>query len=155
MTGDAAHRQALLTEGDRVARELAQTLHVTLDGQERVILLGRSLAVNLIPAVQDTLEVVSRRAGQPLRAVATVDDRGRPALQVVDTAGVIRRVVPADDVIRDLLYVQGRLDQTVRAHLQDGLSGDEHHATRALVACLKSRAVLTALHRLVSTLLTA
>jgi hypothetical protein len=41
----------------------------------------------------------------------------------------------------------------VRGHLQEALAGDEHHATRALVACLRSRAVLGAMQRLVSGLL--
>ncbi|WP_412028802.1 hypothetical protein [Deinococcus yunweiensis] len=143
----------MLDEGDRLSRELAQTLHVTLEGQERVVLLGRSLSVNLIPAVQETLEVISRRAGRPLHALLIVDDRGRPVLQIVNADGVIERVLPADDVFRDLLTVRGRLEPTVRTHLQDGLSGDEHHATRCLVACLRSRAVLTAMQRMVSALL--
>ncbi|WP_240741576.1 hypothetical protein [Deinococcus sp. KSM4-11] len=118
-----------------------------------MILLGRSLAVNLIPAFQETLEVISRRAGRPLHALLVTDGRDRPVLQVVDGDGVIRRALPADDLIRDLLYMRGRLEPTVRGHLQDGVSGDEHHATRALVACLKSRAVLSAMQRLVSALL--
>lgn len=120
-----------------------------------MILLGRSLVVNLIPAVQETLEVISRRAGRPLHAPLVVDDRGRPVLQIVTADGVVGRVLPADDVVRDLLYVRGRLEPTVHAHLQDGLTGDEHHATRCLVACLRSRAVLSALQRLVAGLLRA
>ncbi|WP_309573191.1 hypothetical protein [Deinococcus sp.] len=119
-----------------------------------MILLGRSLTVNLLPAFQETLEVISRRAGRPLRALLALDERQRPALQIVDGDGVIRRSLPAADLIRDLLYVRGRLEPTVRGHLQDGVRGDEHHATRALVSCLKSRAVLLAMQRLVSAQLT-
>ncbi|WP_243398363.1 hypothetical protein [Deinococcus koreensis] len=118
-----------------------------------MILLGRSLAVNLLPAFQDTLELISRRAGQPQRGLLTLDDRGKLMLQTVDGDGVLRHRLGADNLIAGLLYRHGRLDPVVRAHLQGGLSGDEHHATRALVACLKSRPVLQAMQRQISALL--
>lgn len=41
---------ALLAEGDRLARHLGQTLHAGLSDQTRLILLGRSLATNLVNA---------------------------------------------------------------------------------------------------------
>lgn len=41
---------ALMTEGDRLARHLTQTLHVTAHDPARLTLLGRSLALNLTRA---------------------------------------------------------------------------------------------------------
>lgn len=146
-------QRALLLEGDRLARELAQILHGTLAEQGRVVLLGRSLAVNLIPAFQDTLELVSRRAGRPLRAVLMLDERGRAILQTVNADETPAQRLSADDLMRNLLYERGRLDPVVRAHLQGALSGDEHQATRALVQCLKSRSVLLSLRRQIIALL--
>lgn len=152
-TSLAPERQALLDEGDRLARTLAQTLHCTLDDQPRLVLLGRSLAVNLLPAFQDTLELISRRMGRPQRGALELDELGRLTLQTVDSDGVLRHRLGVDDLIAGLLFIRGRLEPTVRAHLQGGLSGDEHHATRALVQCLNSRPVLRAMQRQISALL--
>ena len=109
--------------------------------------------MNLLPAFQDTLELISRRMGHPQRGVLGLDDLGKLTLQTVDADGVLRHRLGADDLIAGLLFVRGRLEPTVRAHLQGGLSGDEHHATRALVQCLKSRPVLLAMQRQISALL--
>lgn len=139
--------QALMDEGDRLARHLAQTLDAMLHDQPRLIFLGRSLALNLVRAFLPTVEHVSGRAGAPLHAVLDLDERGRAVVQTVTADGELKAVLPVDDLLRDLLFVRGVLNPVVRGHLQDGVLGDEHHATRALVACLKSRPVLDAMGR--------
>ncbi|GAA0499126.1 hypothetical protein [Deinococcus depolymerans] len=144
---------ALMAEGDRLARHLAQTLGATLPDQPRLTLLGRSLALNLVNAFVPTLEHVTRRAGSPLHAALTVDDRGRPLLQTATPDGEAGPALSADDLLRDLLFVRGHLHPTVRDHLQAGLGGSEHQATRALVACLNSRPVLDAMTRAVQALM--
>lgn len=145
---------ALMAEGDRLARHLTQTLGATLPDQSRLTLLGRSLALNLVNAFVPTLEHVSRRAEQPLHATLSVDDRGRPLLITATPDGESGPALSADDLLRDLLFVRGHLHPTVREHLQGGLRGSEHQATRALVACLNSRPVLDAMTCTVQTLMT-
>lgn len=142
-----------MDEGDRLARHLAQTLDAGLHEQPRLIFLGRSLALNLVRAFLPTVEHVSRRAGTPLHAVLMSDGRGRAAVQTVTPDGELGRALPVDDLLRDLLYRRGALHPVVRGHLQGAVGGDEHHATRSLVACLKSRPVLDALGRQVQGLM--
>lgn len=139
--------QALMDEGDRLARYLAQTLDATLHDQPRLVFLGRSLALNLVRAFVPTVEHVSGRAGTPLHAVLDLDERGRAVVQTVTADGELNAVLPVDDLLRDLLFVRGALNPVVRDHLQAAVGGDEHRATRALVACLKSRPVLDAMGR--------
>lgn len=136
-----------MDEGDRLARYLAQTLDATLHDQPRLVFLGRSLALNLVRAFVPTVEHVSGRAGTPLHAVLDLDERGRAVVQTVTADGELNAVLPVDDLLRDLLFVRGALNPVVRDHLQDAVGGDEHRATRALVACLKSRPVLDAMGR--------
>ena len=145
--------ERLLAEGDRLARQLAQRLPVTLAQEPRVVLIGRSLAANLIPALLPTIEQISRRAGKPLHAVLGDDERDRSVVVVVNGDGEVQRRLPVDDVLAGLLFRQGRLHPKVAEHLQDALSGDEHHATRALAACLRSRPVLDGMQRLLQDLL--
>nr|WP_184128970.1 hypothetical protein [Deinococcus humi] len=136
-----------MDEGDRLARHLAQTLDATLHDQPRLIFLGRSLALNLVRAFLPTVEHVTGRAGKPLHALLELDERGRVVVQTVTGDGELNAVLPVDDLLRDLLFVSGLLNPVVRSHLQEAVRGDEHHATRALVACLKSRPVLDAMGR--------
>lgn len=143
----------LLAEGDRLARLLGQTLRVTASDSERLVLIGRSLAVNLVGAIVPTIEQISRRSGQPLHALVQADERERPCIVIVNADGEITQRLPADDLWQDLLFRQGRLHPTVWQHLQDAVMGDEHHATRALANCLRSRPVLDALQRLLNQLL--
>lgn len=153
-TGPATDPQAaLMAEGDRLARHLTQTLEATLPDQPRLTLLGRSLALNLVNAFVPALEHISRRAGRPLHATLTVDDRARPLLITTTPDGESGPALSADDLLRDLLFVRGHLHPVVREHLQGGLRGSEHQATRALVSCLNSRPVLDAMTRAVQTLL--
>ena len=137
----------LLEEGDRLARHLAQVLPVSAQDSARVFLLGRSLSSNLMAALLPTIEQISRRAGTPLHALLEPDERGRLVLEIISADGELVCRLPTEDVLRDLLFVRGRLHPVVQSHLTDALSGDEHHATRALVACLKSRPVLDAMGR--------
>lgn len=137
----------LLAEGDRLARHLGQTLRVSSADSERIVLVGRSLAVNLIGAFVPTVEQISRRSGQPMHALVQADELGQACVTVVNSDGEITQRLPVADLLQDLLFRQGRLHPTVLAHLQDALSGDEHHATRALASCLRSRPVLDALQR--------
>ncbi len=136
-----------MDEGDRLARHLAQTLDAGLHDQPRLIFLGRSLALNLVRAFLPTVEHVTGRAGTPLHAVLDLDERGRAVVETVTAHGERLGTLPVDDLLRDLLFVRGGLNPVVRTHLQDAVGGDEHHATRALVACLKSRPVLDAMGR--------
>ncbi|WP_291426230.1 hypothetical protein [Deinococcus sp.] len=145
--------ELLLAEGDRLARLLAQKLPVTLDHETRTALIGRSLAVNLINALLPTIEQISRRAGTPLHALLEADARGRAIIEIISGDGELLRRLPVDDVLNELLFRQGRLHPTVLGHLQDALSGDEHHATRALASCLRSRPVLDAMQKLLTGLL--
>ncbi|MDK2010898.1 MULTISPECIES: hypothetical protein [unclassified Deinococcus] len=133
---------ALMTEGDRLARQLTQTLHVTTHDPARLTLLGRSLALNLVNAFQQTLEHVTRHAGHPVHAQLTCDTHGHATLHLT-RAGQSLGHLPAADLLRDLLWPRGYLHPAVHAHLQGGLSGSEHHATRALVAALRHPSVMT------------
>ncbi|BBN95480.1 hypothetical protein DEIGR_101058 [Deinococcus grandis] len=132
---------ALMTEGDRLARQLTQTLHVTAHDPPRLTLLGRSLALNLTRAFQQTIEHVTRHAGHPVHAQLTCDAHGHATLHLT-RAGPSSRDLPAADLLRDLLWPHGTLHPAIREHLQDALSGSEHHATRALVAALRHPSVL-------------
>ncbi|GGR49166.1 hypothetical protein GCM10008959_07950 [Deinococcus seoulensis] len=146
---------ALMDEGDRLARHLTQTLHATLRDQPRLTFLGRSLALNLVNAFMPTLEHVTRRAGHPLRAALTLDDRARPLIHTATPDGEPGPSVSVDDLLRDLLFLRGGLHPAVQEHLRGALSGSEHHATRALVDCLRSRPVLDAMQRQIQTLMRA
>lgn len=153
MTDPAEYRAELLAEGDLLARHLAQVLPVTLHDQSRVQLLGRSLSTNLVAALLPTIEQVSRRQGTPLHALLDPDERGRLVLETVNADGEITHRLPIDDLLERLLFVRGRLHPVVQTHLQDALSGDEHHATRALVGVFRSRPVLEGMQKLLQTLL--
>lgn len=133
---------ALMAEGDRLARQLTQTLRVTTHDPARLTLLGRSLALNLVQAFGQTLEHVTRHAGHPVHAQLICDAHGHATLHLT-RAGQPLRDLPAADLLRDLLWPRGHLHPAIHAHLQDGLSGSEHHATRALVAALRHPSVLT------------
>ncbi len=146
-------QETVLAEGDRLARHLAQVLPATLEGQGRVVLLGRSLCSNLMAALPPTIEQVSRRAGKPLHALLDTDERGRLVLETVNADGEITRRLPVDDLLQGLLFVRGRLHPTLHTHLNDALSGDEHHATRALASALRSTPVLDAMQKLLQSLL--
>ncbi|MDB5045322.1 MAG: hypothetical protein JWQ08_1372 [Deinococcus sp.] len=144
---------ALMQEGDRLAQQLAQTLHIQNGDQERLLLLGRSLAVNLIQSLIPTIEQITRHAGKPLHALLTTDERGRALVQTVTPDGELRARLPAEDLLEDLLYTRGRLHPVVQVHLQDALTGSEHHATRALADALRSKVVLEALRRTLTRLM--
>lgn len=146
---------ALLDEGDRLARQLAQTLPGTLHDQTRLTFLGRSLALNLVNAFLPTLETISRRAGRPLHAQLALDHRQRPTVHAITADGEPLPALPADDLMHALLYQRGRLHPTITSELLDALTGDEHHATRALVRCLRSKPVLDGMQRQITTLLRA
>ncbi|UBV43411.1 hypothetical protein LAJ19_04135 [Deinococcus taeanensis] len=144
---------ALMAEGDGLARHLTQTLHVTTHDPARLTLLGRSLALNLVQAYQGAVEHVTRRAGHPIHAGLSTDPRGRAQLVFTGPPGFTQPPQPAEDLLRDLLFIRGRLHPAVQGHLQGALSGSEHHATRALVACLRSPPVMQALERQIRQLL--
>ncbi|MPY65692.1 hypothetical protein F8S09_03145 [Deinococcus sp. SDU3-2] len=152
MTGNG--EQALLhAEGERLARRLAQVLGGGEADVRRAHLLGLSLVTNLVGALIPTIEQVSRHAGRPLHAHLVADDRGRATVETVTPDGELRARLPVDDLLDDALFVRGRLHPTVLAHLAGGMTGSEHHAARALAACLKSAPVLDALRRQLTALL--
>lgn len=138
---------ALLAEGDRLARQLGQTLHAGLSDQTRLILLGRSLATNLVNAFLPTVDTISRRAGKPLHAALGLDERGRAVIRVADAGGVLLPALPVDDFIGNVLYLRGRLHPAIAQHLQDAVAGDEHHATVCLIRCLRSKPVLDGMQK--------
>lgn len=111
-----------------------------------MVLLGRSLATNLLGALRPTLEQVSRRQGQPVQTELLLDE-GVLLLVVVDADGEIVRRLPVSDLLGDLLFQRGRLHPLVAAKLTEALDGDEHHATRKLVELFRSRPVLEGLQR--------
>lgn len=143
----------LLAEGDRLARQFGQVLPVRLQDQERVTLLGRSLAVNLVNALLPTIEQVSRRQEKPLYALLDTDQGGNALIEVVNADGELTRRIPVRDVLERLLFVRGRLHPGVQASLTEALQGDEHHATRELVSLLRSKPVLDALQKLLLSIL--
>ncbi|GAA5532649.1 hypothetical protein [Deinococcus aluminii] len=146
--------QALLyAEGDRLARRLAQTLGGGESDVARAHLLGLSLAVNLVNALLPTVEQVTRHAGKPLHAHLTGDERGRAVIETVTPDGEPHARLPVDDLLDSALYRGGQLHPTVHGHLAAAMHGSEHHATRALAACLKSAPVLDALRRHLTALL--
>ncbi|GAA5514391.1 hypothetical protein Dcar01_03146 [Deinococcus carri] len=152
--GNGEDPQALLhAEGERLARRLAQTLGGGEADVARAHLLGLSLAVNLVNALLPTVEQVTRHAGRPLHAHLTSDGRGRAVVETVTPAGERHARLPVDDLLDSALYRGGRLHPTVHSHLAEAMHGSEHHATRALAACLKSAPVLDALRRHLTALL--
>ena len=150
---DSHPEAALLEEGDRLARFMAQRLPATLRDQARLSLIGRSLAVNLVNAFVPTVEHVTRHAGRPLHAQLTTDEWGRALVQVITPDGEEHDRLPVDDLLRDLLTVRGQWHPAVWEKVQDAVTGSEHHATRALADALRSKAVLTALQRQLQLLL--
>lgn len=143
----------LLDEGDRLARHLMQVLPVTLNDQDRVTLLGRSLAVNLVNALLPTIEQISRRQDNPLHPLLETDRDGWALVEIVNADGEITQRLPVRDLLGELLFQRGRLHPAVKASLTTALSGDEHHATRELVLLLRSRPVLDALHKVLLNIL--
>ncbi|GGK93891.1 hypothetical protein [Deinococcus radiotolerans] len=133
---------ALMTEGDRLARQLTHTLRVTTHDPERLTLLGRSLALNLVKAFQQTLEHVTRHAGHPVHATLTCDAHGHATLRLTRSGDGAVTHLPAADLLRDLLWPRGHLHPAIQDHLQGALGGSEHHATRALVNALRHPSVL-------------
>lgn len=140
-------RALLIEEGDRLSRRLAQQLHAPLERQDRLTLYGRSLALNLVQALLPTVEQITWRMDKPLSAHITSDLRGRAVVQTVTFDGERHSDLPADDLIEAALFGRGRLHPKIREELLGALHGSEHAATRALVACLKSRPVLDATQR--------
>ena len=140
-------RALLIEEGDILARRLAQQLHAPLERQERITLYGRSLALNLVQALLPTVEQITWRMEKPLSAHLSTDLRGRAVVQTVTFDGELHRNLPADDLIEEALFVRGRLHPKIQEELLGALHGSEHAATRALVACLKSKPVLDATQR--------
>ena len=140
-------RALLIEEGDLLARRLAQQLHAPLERQERITLYGRSLALNLVQAMLPTVEQITWRMEKPLSAHLSTDLRGRAVVQTVTFDGEPHRNLPADDLIEEALFVRGRLHPKIQEELLGALHGSEHAATRALVACLKSKPVLDATQR--------
>lgn len=147
--------ELLLAEGDRLARRLMQVLPATLDDQNRVILLGRSLAVNLVQALLPTIEQISRRQDTPLHPLLESDADGNAFIEVVNFRGEVVRQLPVRDLLEGLLFVRGRLHPVVSPRLEEGLRGDEHHATRELVAVLRCRPVLEGLQSILKDVLNA
>ena len=151
MTSPLAHSQQpddaqalLLAEGDLLSRRLAQGLHAPLERQDRITLYGRSLVFNLVQAMLPTVEQITWRMEKPLSAHVSSDLRGRAIVQTVSFDGELHHNLPVDDLVEAALFVRGRLHPTIQEHLLGALQGSEHAATRALVACLKSRPVLGA-----------
>ncbi len=144
---DPAPLTLLNDEGDRLARHLTQTLHVTEPQLTRATLIGRTLAFNLLQAFPPPHAQITRPAGPPHQAQQITDDPGPAQRHTPTPGGADRSRLPADDLLHTLLFTHGRLHPTVHAHLQDALSGDEHHATRALVAALRSKPVMDAMNR--------
>lgn len=155
LTTSSGHdAQALLrAEGERLARRLAQLLPGGQADVARAHLLGLSLAVNLAQALLPTIEQVTRHAGKPLHARVTADARGRAVIETVTFGGECQAHLPVEDLLEAALYQQGKLHPTVFAHLAEAMHGSEHHATRALTACLKSAPVLDAIRRQLTALL--
>ncbi|GAA4005804.1 hypothetical protein GCM10022631_16400 [Deinococcus rubellus] len=146
-------RALLIDEGDRLARRLAQQLHAPLERQDRLTLYGRSLALNLVQALLPTVEQITWRMDRPLSAHVTSDLRGRAVVQTVTFDGELHSNLPADDLIETALFGRGQLHPKIREELLGALHGSEHAATRALVACLKSKPVLDATQRYLQGLL--
>lgn len=153
MTGVPDTEMALQAEGARLSRRLAQVLHGSLNDQARIQLIGHTLASNLIGAFGPTVEHVSRRAGQPLQTHIEVDAFGQIALHVMAADGATRTRLGGADLLDRLLFSTGYLHPVVAGHLQRAVGGSEHQATRALVDCLRSRPVLTAMQRQLTVLL--
>lgn len=153
MTPHRAAPEWLLSEGDWLARRLAQQLAAPLERQERLVLYGRSLAANLLQALPPAAEQLSRRAGKPLHLDIVADERGRAALQAVNADGEPLSLLSADDLLEEALFVRGKLHPAIAAELLEALHGSEHAATRSLVACLKSKPVLQATGRYLQSLL--
>ncbi|AZI43413.1 hypothetical protein EHF33_12200 [Deinococcus psychrotolerans] len=140
-------RALLMDEGDLLSRRLAQQLYAPLERQDRITLYGRSLALNLVQALLPTIEQITWRMDKPLSAHLTSDLRGRAVVQTVTFDGELHRNLPVDDLIETALFVRGRLHPKISEKLLGALHGSEHAATRALVACLKSKPVLDATQR--------
>lgn len=154
MTAPQGDPHSLLrAEGERLARRLAQVLGGGEPDVGRAHLLGLSLATNLVGALMPTIEQVSRHAGRPLHAHLVPDGRGRAVVETVTPDGEVRARLPVDDLLEDALFVRGRLHPAVSTHLESGMTGSEHHAARALAACLKSAPVLSALRQQLTALL--
>ena len=147
--------ELLLAEGDALSRRLMQLLPVTLDDQNRVTLLGRSLAVNLVNALLPTIEQVSRRQDTPLHTVLEADREGNAVIEIVNFDGELLYRLPVRDYLEGLLFQRGKLHPKVMESLTDALQGDEHRTTRELVSLLRSRPVLQSLERVLHSILKA
>ena len=133
----------LIEEGDRLAGDLARRWS-TPDGQhDRLQLIGRTLAVNLVRVFMETVQDVTRRVGRPLQTMIVQDALGRPEIVIVTADGEVRERIPVDDLLNRAFYSGSGLRPVVETHLRSALeAGNENLAVRARVACLKSRPVV-------------
>jgi hypothetical protein len=139
----AEEQTLLVQEGDRLADDLERRLKTTPEQQERLVFIGRTLAFNLARVFMQTVEDVTRKVGRPLRAQVTAGELDRPEIVVLTSLGEVRERIPVDELLNNAFYLNGRLHPTVEPHLRAAAeAGNENLATRALVACLKSRPVL-------------
>jgi hypothetical protein len=150
----SGEEQALLMqEGDRLAADLARRLAAATpegaseerqsEGRDRLQFMGRTLAVNLVRVFMQTVEEVSRKAGKPLQTALVTDQLERPVIVVVNGDGEVRERIAVDDLLGRALYSRGELRSVVATHLWACVgASNENLATRALVACLKSRPVM-------------
>lgn len=133
----------LIHEGDRLAADLARRFAAAPEQQDRVQFMGRTLAVNLARVFMQAVEDVTRKVGKPLRVSVMPDDLERPEIVVVTADGEVYERIPVDELLNRAFYLNTRLHPAVEPHLRAAAeAGNEHLATRALVACLKSRPVL-------------
>lgn len=133
----------LMEEGDRLADDLARRWNAAAGQQDRLQLIGRTLAVNLVRVFMETVQDVTRRVGRPLRTTIVQDALGRPEIVVVTADGEVRERIAVDDLLNRAFYSGSGLRPVVETHLRAALeAGNENLAVRAMVACLKSRPVV-------------
>lgn len=135
----------LLTEGDRLARQLVQQLTPRQNELERAYVVGRSVAVNLVQAFVPTAETVTRRQGRPLTLYLSTDERGLAEIVAVNADGELHEHLPVDDLIEGALYLRGRLIPQARTELEAAMyAPNERVMTLALIRLFRLRCVLDA-----------
>ncbi len=133
----------LMEEGDRLADDLARRWNAATDQQDRLQLIGRTLAVNLVRVFMETVQDVTRRVGHPLRTMIVQDTIGRPEIVVVTADGEVRERIAVGELLNRAFYAGSGLRPVVETHMRAALeAGNENLAVRAMVACLKSRPVV-------------
>ena len=133
----------LMSEGDRLADDLTRRWSTAADQHDRLQLIGRTLAVNLVRVFMETVQDVTRRVSRPLQTMIVQDALGRPEIVVVTADGEVRERIPVDDLLNRAFYSGSGLRPVVETHLRAALeAGNENLAVRAMVACLKSRPVV-------------